>query len=365
MRSGSRSCCAHEGQALSSRAQEAAQDARPDQGLPRAGPLVLQAGQGDAAQGRLLRLPRPAQPQARLPAAVDHAHQRRRPPRGHVATRSSCTACARPGSSWTARCWPTSPCATPRRSDVLPSKPGRRWPRPYRINDSRGAQRGALFRSHDHLQADNEQLKTIRKLQDRRWRDKLGPVRGRGGGPRGRGAAGSPEFVLRAGRDVEPELLDEVSTLGSGTRVIGVYEQRWSRAGRAALGLSARRRGPGQRGGDHSNRPRARRRPGGAGPGLRGSLVAEGGAGQHGLDLRPAARAGEPAGQPGRARSRTRGDASATWTSSRRSPSVSAREREGLPTELGGDAGEDSAVEGARVAQRGGGGRHRAVRAAK
>ena len=29
----------------------------------------------------------------------------------------------------TARCWPTSPCATPRRSDVLPRRPGRPWPR--------------------------------------------------------------------------------------------------------------------------------------------------------------------------------------------------------------------------------------------
>jgi TrmH family RNA methyltransferase len=37
-------------------------------------------------------------------------------------------------------------------------------------------------------------------------------------------AAGrQPEFVLRAGEDVEAELLDAVSTLGSGTRVIGVY----------------------------------------------------------------------------------------------------------------------------------------------
>ena len=40
-----------------------------------------------------------------------------------------------------------------------------------------------------------------------------------------------PVFVLRAGRDVEPALLDEVSGLGSGTRVIGVYEQRWSEPG--------------------------------------------------------------------------------------------------------------------------------------
>ena len=44
-------------------------------------------------------------------------------------------------------------------------------------------------------------------------------------------AAWEPEFVLYAGRDVEPELLNEVSTLGSGARVIGVYRQRWSEPG--------------------------------------------------------------------------------------------------------------------------------------
>ena len=40
-----------------------------------------------------------------------------------------------------------------------------------------------------------------------------------------------PELLLRAGREVERELLDEVSTLGSGTRVIGVYPRRWSEPG--------------------------------------------------------------------------------------------------------------------------------------
>ncbi len=73
--------------------------------------------------------------------------------------------------------------------------------------------------------ADNEKLKTIRKLQQKRWRAKLGLFSAEGedlvsGRP--------PEFVLRAGVDVEPELLDAVSTLGSGTRVIGVYKQRWA-----------------------------------------------------------------------------------------------------------------------------------------
>jgi TrmH family RNA methyltransferase len=35
-------------------------------------------------------------------------------------------------------------------------------------------------------------------------------------------------YELRSGIDVEPELLDAVSALGSGTRALGVYEQRWS-----------------------------------------------------------------------------------------------------------------------------------------
>jgi RNA methyltransferase, TrmH family len=73
---------------------------------------------------------------------------------------------------------------------------------------------------------DNEKLKTIRKLQQKRWREKLGLFTAEG---EDLVAAGwEPEFVLRAGEDVEPELLDAVSTLGSGTRVIGVYPQRWA-----------------------------------------------------------------------------------------------------------------------------------------
>jgi TrmH family RNA methyltransferase len=73
---------------------------------------------------------------------------------------------------------------------------------------------------------DNDKLKTIRKLAKKRWRDKLGLFAAEG---EDLVAAGwEPEFVLRAGVDVEPELLDAVSTLGSGPRVIGVYEQRWA-----------------------------------------------------------------------------------------------------------------------------------------
>jgi RNA methyltransferase, TrmH family len=73
--------------------------------------------------------------------------------------------------------------------------------------------------------ADNNKLKTIRKLQQKRWRAKLGLFAAEGEDLVE--AAPAAEFVLRAGEDVEPELLDAVSTLASGTRVIGVYRQRW------------------------------------------------------------------------------------------------------------------------------------------
>ena len=81
--------------------------------------------------------------------------------------------------------------------------------------------------------ADNQQLKTIRKLHDRSWRDKLGQFVAEGEDlVAAAEAAGWPAVaVLRAGEDVEPELLDAVSTLGSGTRVIGIYEQRWAEPG--------------------------------------------------------------------------------------------------------------------------------------
>ena len=81
--------------------------------------------------------------------------------------------------------------------------------------------------------ADNQQLKTIRKLREKSWRDKLGLFAAEGEDLVDAAAAAGwePAFVLRAGTDVEPELLDGVSTLGSGTRAIGVYAQRWSEPG--------------------------------------------------------------------------------------------------------------------------------------
>jgi len=80
---------------------------------------------------------------------------------------------------------------------------------------------------------DNDKLKTIRKLASKRWREKLGLFVAEGEDlvASAERAGWEPRFVLRAGEDVEPELLDAVSALGSGSRVIGVYEQRWAAPG--------------------------------------------------------------------------------------------------------------------------------------
>ena len=90
--------------------------------------------------------------------------------------------------------------------------------------------------------ADNHKLKTIRKLHARRSRDKLGLFSAEGEDlvEAAMAAGRTPEFVLRAGEDVEPELLADVSTLGSGTRVIGVYRQVFAEpAGRVMVWLHA------------------------------------------------------------------------------------------------------------------------------
>jgi RNA methyltransferase, TrmH family len=79
----------------------------------------------------------------------------------------------------------------------------------------------------------NEKLKQIRKLRSHRERDRSGlfVVEGEDLVAAANAARAEPQLVLVAGEDVEPELLAEVSTLGSGTRVVGVYRQRWSQPG--------------------------------------------------------------------------------------------------------------------------------------
>ena len=78
--------------------------------------------------------------------------------------------------------------------------------------------------------ADNDKLKTIRKLQQKHWREKLGLFAAEGEDlvEAAEQAGWEPEFVLSAGETVEPSLLAAVSALGSGSRVIGVYRERWS-----------------------------------------------------------------------------------------------------------------------------------------
>jgi RNA methyltransferase, TrmH family len=73
----------------------------------------------------------------------------------------------------------------------------------------------------------NEKLKLVRKLADRRWRDKLGLFAAEGEDLVAAAAAAGVEPVelLVAGETVEPELLAEVSTLGHPSRVIGVYRR--------------------------------------------------------------------------------------------------------------------------------------------
>ncbi len=77
---------------------------------------------------------------------------------------------------------------------------------------------------------DNTQLKLIRSLARKKERDKSGLFAAEGEDLVEAAAANGwePEALLRSGADVEPDLLDRVSALGSGSRVIGVYRQRWS-----------------------------------------------------------------------------------------------------------------------------------------
>jgi TrmH family RNA methyltransferase len=77
---------------------------------------------------------------------------------------------------------------------------------------------------------DNSQLKQIHKLQRKKERDASGLFAAEGEDlvAAAEAAGWTPEILLRAGEDVEPELLDRVSSLGSGARVIGVYRQRWA-----------------------------------------------------------------------------------------------------------------------------------------
>jgi RNA methyltransferase, TrmH family len=74
---------------------------------------------------------------------------------------------------------------------------------------------------------DNERLKLVRKLADRRWRDKLGLFVAEGEDllAAAHEAGVEPVDVLVAGEDVEEQLLGEVSTLAHPARVLAVFRR--------------------------------------------------------------------------------------------------------------------------------------------
>jgi RNA methyltransferase, TrmH family len=82
----------------------------------------------------------------------------------------------------------------------------------------------------------NEKLKLVRKLRDRKHREREGlfATEGEDLVEAGLAAGAEPAFVLcaagsgLAGEEVDPALLAAVSALGSGTRAIGVWPRRWA-----------------------------------------------------------------------------------------------------------------------------------------
>jgi TrmH family RNA methyltransferase len=71
----------------------------------------------------------------------------------------------------------------------------------------------------------NDKLKEVRRLQRRR--DRRFVAEGEDLLAAAADAGWPAVYELRAGVDVEADLLDGVSGLGSGTRALGVFEQRW------------------------------------------------------------------------------------------------------------------------------------------
>src|SRR3954447_7685746 len=82
----------------------------------------------------------------------------------------------------------------------------------------------------------NEALKEVRKLTGRRWRDKLGEFVAEGedlvDAAAAAGWAPSALYVAEGsglpGVEVAPHVLATVSQLGSSTRALGIYAQRWA-----------------------------------------------------------------------------------------------------------------------------------------
>src|SRR5919202_442677 len=72
----------------------------------------------------------------------------------------------------------------------------------------------------------NDKLKEIRRLNRRR--EARFVAEGEDLVQAAERAGWGAVYRLEAGVDIEPELLADVSSLGSGTRVLGVYDRRWA-----------------------------------------------------------------------------------------------------------------------------------------
>jgi RNA methyltransferase, TrmH family len=92
----------------------------------------------------------------------------------------------------------------------------------------------------------NDQLKEIRKLAGRKWRDKLRQFVAEGEDLLAAADAAGWQPLARlvaegsglTGEEVKPHLLAQVSQLGSGTRALAVYGQRWAPAPTGPLCLA-------------------------------------------------------------------------------------------------------------------------------
>jgi TrmH family RNA methyltransferase len=104
---------------------------------------------------------------------------------------------------------------------------GARRPRRQRSGRLRPNRRAGEGRAGQRLitSRDNEKLKLVRKLHERRWRDKLGLFAVEGEDLVEAAGGVEPVELLVAGENVEPALLAEVSTLAHPPRVIGVYRR--------------------------------------------------------------------------------------------------------------------------------------------
>ena len=89
----------------------------------------------------------------------------------------------------------------------------------------------------------NESLKEVRKLAGRKWRDKTRTFVAEGEDliAAADAAGWEPELLLceagsgLAGEEVASHLLRQVSQLGSGTRALAVYPQRWAQAAKGPV----------------------------------------------------------------------------------------------------------------------------------